>query len=396
MRMVIVGGGQAAVSAAGALRDASPDATIEIIGAEPHLPYQRPPLSKAYLKGEMTRDRLELKPAAWYEANRIALTLGAAVTAIDRNAQSVRLADGSVREFDRLLLATGGSARRLPAWGAVAAPFVLRDLADIDALSPVLRKDDALLVIGGGYIGLEMAAAATELGLIVTLVEAGARILQRVAAPQTSDYFRALHTKNGVTIHEGVTLDHVSDDGQPVAHLSDGTTVPFDVAVAGVGLVPNDELAADAGLHLDRGIAVDGACATSDPNIFAAGDCVSFPYRGARIRLESVQNAIDQGKAAGRAMAGEAVGYAPEPWFWSDQFDVKLQIAGVANGADETVVRQDGARHSVWYFAGEDLCAVDTMNDPRGFMIAKRLLAARRSPPRAAVADPSFDLRSAL
>jgi 3-phenylpropionate/trans-cinnamate dioxygenase ferredoxin reductase subunit len=286
--------------------------------------------------------------------------------------------------------------RRLPAaiGGALENVFTVRDLADADAMAPHFVKGARVLIIGGGYIGLEAAAVAAKLGLRVTLVEMADRILQRVAAPQTSDYFRALHISHGVDLREGVGLARLLGDGAVTgAELTDGTTLDLDFAIVGVGIVPATELAEAAGLTLDNGIATDARGSTSAPHIWAAGDCASFPYRGGRIRLESVPNAIDQAEN----IMGADNDYVAKPWFWSDQYDVKLQIAGLNTGYTDVVSRiGDGATASFWYYEDERLLAVDAMNDPRAYMMGKRLIEAGKTADPRIVADTDADLKPLL
>jgi 3-phenylpropionate/trans-cinnamate dioxygenase ferredoxin reductase component len=274
----------------------------------------------------------------------------------------------------------------------------MRDVADADALAAAAAPRRRALIVGGGYIGLEAAAVLSEKGLAVTLIEAAPRILGRVAAPATADYFRALHAGHGVDIREGAALVRLTgDDGRVTgAELAHGSHLPADVVLVGIGIQPDDALANAAGLEVENGVRVDAHGRTSDPRIFAAGDCTSFPYRGGRVRLESVPNAIDQGEAVAAAMLGDTSGYVARPWFWSDQYDVKLQIAGLNAGYDRTVTRP-GARpgaQSVWYYAGDRLLSVDAMNDPRAYMTGKRWIEAGHSPDPAAIADPATDLKA--
>jgi 3-phenylpropionate/trans-cinnamate dioxygenase ferredoxin reductase subunit len=398
-RIVVVGAGQAGASLVAKLRALGHAGPLTLIGAEPVPPYQRPPLSKAYLKGELTRERLYLRPESFYAAQHIELVTGTRVEAIDRSASELDLADGRAVPYDLLALTTGAQPRRLDAAHGGTLPGVLhmRDLADADALAAAIAPGARALIVGGGYIGLEAAAVLAGKGLAVTLIEAAPRILGRVAAPATADYFRDLHARHGVDIREGAALvrltgkDHVT--GADLAH---GVRVPADVVLVGIGILPDDALANAAGLELDNGIRVDEHGRTSDPCIFAAGDCTSFPYRGGRVRLESVPNAIDQAEAVAAAMLGDETGYVARPWFWSDQYDVKLQIAGLNAGWDRTVTRpgpRPGAQ-SVWYYAADHLLAVDAMNDPRAYMTGKRWIEAAQSPDPAAIADPATDLKS--
>lgn len=398
-RIVVVGAGQAGASLCERLRALGHEGPITLVGAEPVPPYQRPPLSKKYLTGEMPLERLLLRPEAFYAEHGIALRAGARATGIDRAAREVLIGDERL-PYDLLALTTGAIPRRLPdaAGGALAGVHVLRDLADADALAPELVAGRRVAIVGGGYIGLEAAAVAAARGLEVTLIEAAPRILARVACAETADWFRALHSAQGVRLIEGAPLARLTGTGRvDGAELADGRHIPCDLAIVGIGVVPDTRLAEAAGLDCDNGIAVDGFCRTSDPAVFAAGDCASFPHAGARIRLESVQNAIDQAGAAAEAMLGQGEAYAPVPWFWSDQYDAKLQIAGLNTGHDRIVVR-DGpnAARSHWYFAEGRFLAVDAMNDSRAYMVGKRLLEMGRSPDPAAVADPARDLKALL
>ena len=397
--IAVIGAGQAGAALVARLRAKGHAGEITLIGAEPVPPYQRPPLSKKYLLGEMEEERLYLRPAAWYAENGITLRTGAEVEAIMPAAREIVIG-GEVMRYDRLALTTGSVPRHLPAaiGGALDGVFCVRGLADIAAMAPQVVPGARVLIVGGGYIGLEAAAVAALKGLKVVLVEMGERILQRVAAPETSDYFRALHRAHGVEIREGCGLERLTGEGRVSgAVLSDGSEIAVDFVIVGAGILPDTALAVEAGLVVDNGIACDAQCRTSDPAIWAAGDCASFPFRGGRLRLESVQNAIDMAECAADTMLGLGVDYDPKPWFWSDQYDVKLQIAGLSTGYDRIVIRRDdkGAR-SHWYYAGERLLAVDAMNDPRGYMVGKRLIDAGRSADPAKVADPAVDLKELM
>lgn len=394
MRIVIVGAGQAGASAAARLRALGHDGPLTLLGDEPVPPYQRPPLSKAYLLGDLAAERLFLRPPAFWADARVDLVLGQPVRGIDRVARVVHL-DGAAHPYDALILATGATPRRLaPSQGGdLAGVFTVRALADIDRLSPRMTAGARLVVVGGGYIGLEAAAVARKLGLTVTVLEAAPRILGRVACPQTADAVRALHMRHGVEVLEGVALDHLTGDTFVTgARLVDGRHIPADLVIAGIGVVPNAGLAQAAGLTVDGGIVVDALGRTDDPAIWAAGDCTVLPYRGARVRLESVQNAIDQAEAVAANVLGAATPYDPKPWFWSDQYDLKLQIAGLNLGYDRIVARPG----SHWYFQGDRLLAVDALGDGRAYMIGKRLIDAGRSPDPARLADPATDLKSLL
>lgn len=396
--VVVIGAGQAGASCVAKLRNCGFDGRITLIGAEPCPPYQRPPLSKGYLLGDMTLERLFLRPEAFYADQGIALKTDCRVTAIDPEARVLSTTEGEVA-YDELVLATGSLPRRLPAaiGGDLVGVFTVRDLADVDAMAPRFSKGAKVLIVGGGYIGLEAAAVAAKLGLEVTLVEMADRILQRVAAPETSDYFRALHEGHGVTLREGVGLERLLGEGHVTgARLSDGTEIAADFVITGVGIEPDITLAKAAGIEIDNGIKVDAQGRTSVPGIWAAGDCTSFPYRGGRIRLESVPNAIDQAEVVAENILGAGKEYIAKPWFWSDQYDVKLQIAGLNAGYDRVITRLGEGSASFWYYLGETLLAVDAANDPRGYMVGKRLIEAGKSPDPALVEDPQTDLKALL
>lgn len=399
-KIVVIGAGQAGASLVAKLRKEGFDGEIMLVGAEPVPPYQRPPLSKAYLLGEMAVERLFLRPESFYADQNIVLRLGTTITDIDPVAKTVSLGE-EVVSYDQLALTTGSEPRRLPAaiGGDLDGVFVVRTLADVDAMADSVTEGARALIVGGGYIGLEAAAVATKRGVRVTLVEMADRILQRVAAPETSDYFRKLHSAHGVDIREGVGLDHLTGRNGKVtgAVLSDGSGLEVDFVVVGVGISPATALADSAGLTIENGIAVDELGRSSDPSIWAAGDCASFPCAGRRIRLESVPNAIDQAECVAENMLGAGKPYVPKPWFWSDQYDVKLQIAGLNTGYDRIVSRAgDKDAVSFWYYAGDKLLAVDAMNDPRAYMIGKGLIEAGKSPSPETIADPDTDMKALL
>lgn len=398
-RTVIVGGSHAAVAAAAALRRHAPEMEIAIVSDEATLPYQRPPLSKEYMSGTMALERLWLRPREWYEERRIRLHLGAAATAIDRAGKRLALGNGNVLGYDALLLATGARARRLPAamGGELPNVRVMRTLADAQWLMREMTAGRRLVVIGGGYVGLEAAAEAAKKGLDVTVVEAAERILKRVACAETADALRTLHAAHGVRILENTRPQRfVERQGHACAvRLDDGRELPLDLTVVGIGIEPDVALAEAAGLEVADGIVVDAHCRTSDPAIFAAGDCALFPFQGAPTRLESVQNAQDQAAAAAANIAGTPTAYTPHPWFWSDQYDVKLQIAGYHRGYDSVVTRAGKREGSVsfFYFRQGRLIAVDSLNDGATYAMARKLLEAQATVTRAELDDPAFDLR---
>lgn len=398
MRVVIVGAGQAGAALAAKLRALGHQGEIVMLGDEPAPPYQRPPLSKAYLLGEMEEDRLWLRAPEFWAENGVELRLGQAVTAIDPTARTVTVG-GEPLEYDHLALTTGSTPRRLPAsvGGSLAGVYTVRTLADVDAMRGEFRPGRKVIIVGGGYIGLEAAAVASKLGLDVTVLEMAPRILQRVAAPETSDYVRALHQAHGVKVLESTGLNRlVGDERVAGALLTDGRQLPADFVIVGVGITPNTHLAEMAGLAIDNGIATDELGRTSDPSIWSAGDCASFPWQAGRIRLESVGNAIDQAEAVAANILGAGVPYQAKPWFWSDQYDLKLQIAGLNIGYDHIVTRKgEGDVASFWYYRGADLLAVDAMNDSRAYMVGKRLIEMGKSPaPEVIVSTP--DLKALL
>ena len=398
--VVAIGAGQAGAALAARLRSGGHAGPITLIGEEPILPYQRPPLSKGYLLGEMGADRLILRSADFYAEHDIALRLGAPVSAIDPKARTVTLGTETIR-YDDLVLTTGSVPRRLPAaiGGDLAGVYTVRTVADVDAERAEFSPGRRLVIVGGGYIGLEAAAVAAKLGLDVTVLEMAPRILQRVAAPETSDYFRALHTAHGVKILESTGLERLLGEAGHVtaARLTDGREIPADFVIAGIGILPATQLAEAAGLVIENGIRTNSHGRTSDPHIWAAGDCASFPWQGGRLRLESVQNAIDQADLVADNILGAEKDYVPMPWFWSDQYDCKLQIAGLNTGYDRIVTRgPDGAAVSFWYFKGDRLLAVDAMNDSRAYMVGKRLLETGRDVDAGAISNPATNLKSLL
>ena len=384
MNIVILGAGQAAASLAAKLRALGHEGAITLIGDEPVAPYQRPPLSKSYLLGEMDQDRLTLRAPEWWAENAITLRLGERATAIDRDRRMVTTTGGTL-VYDALVLTLGATPRRLPAamGGHLPGVMVVRNIADIAALRPALAPGRRLVVIGGGYIGLEAAAVARKLGLNVTLVEAAPRILGRVAAAETADMIRDLHRAHGTEIIEGTGIARITGtDAADGVDLADGRHLPADLVICGIGVAPEIALAEDAGLAIDNGIATDAQGRTADPAIWAAGDCASIPGADGRLRLESVGNAIDMAEAVAANILGAGTDYAPRPWFWSDQFDAKLQIAGLNAGYDQVVTRPGAGTHSgsVWYYRDGRLIAVDALNDARAYMIGKRLIEGGKSP----------------
>lgn len=402
-RLVIIGGGQAAFACAAKLRALSDMRPITIVSREEAYPYQRPPLSKKYLLGEMSLDRLMFRPAEWYSENAVDVLTGVSVVSLDRSGKQVALSDGASLEYGQLVFATGSTPRSLPETltKGLDGIFTIRSFADAGRLRPHMVAGKKLLVVGGGYIGLEAASVARHLGLEVTVIEAAERILARVAAPATADIFRAIHRAHGVEIIEGVGLVTLSgDDGRVTgAELSNGRRVEVDLVIAGIGAYAEDSVARAAGIICGNGIGVDAFGRTSDPDIFAMGDCAEQDWKQARIRLESVQNAVDQAENVALNLTGANEPYRAKPWFWSDQYDVKLQIAGFNAGYDETIVRpgmREGAC-SVWYFASGDLIAVDAVNDAKAYVVGKKLLdSGKPARVRDAIADLGADIKSLI
>ena len=398
MSIVIVGGGHAAGQAAASLRQEGYAGRVVVIGEEPHIPYQRPPLSKQYLAGEYGLERVYLRPAKFYESKNIEVRYGVRVQSIDAKAQTVACADGETVAYDKLLLATGARPRQLPASGAdLPGVYYLRTIADVDAIKRDFRPGRRIAIVGGGYIGLEVAAVAVEMGLQTTILEMEPRILQRVAMPAMSAFYHELHAGKGVAIRTNARVDAFAGTDRLTAVVcADGTQVPADLAIVGVGVVANTELAEAAGLGCDDGIVVDQHARTSDAHIYAAGDCTNHPnpLLGRRVRLESVPNAMEQSRAAAANMAGEPRTYAAMPWFWSDQYDLKLQMVGFPAEGDLQVLRGDPAARQFANFYVRDgvLAAAEAVNSAREFMAARQLIGKPVQPIH--LEDPSTDLKT--
>ena len=401
--VVIVGGGQAGFQVAASLRAGGYAGAVRLIGTEPHPPYQRPPLSKALLLGKMERERLLFRQPAFYEAQAIELRLGETVTGLDRAARSVTVTNGEAVPYETLVLATGTRVRPLPVPGAELAGVVyLRTLDESEDLARRIAAAERVAVIGGGFIGLEVAAAARMLGKPVTVLEAAERLMGRVVAPVISTFYADLHRGRGVELVLDARIARLEGEGGRVraVAMADGTRHAADLVVVGIGVLPNVELAIAAGLACENGIAVDAHGRTSDPAIFAAGECTRHPNRfaGGWARLESVQNAVDQGKAVAAAILGRPVPYDEVPWFWSDQYEVKLQMVGISTGHDQQVLRGSPAsgQFSVCYFHGGRLQAIDSVNRPGDHMTGRKLLTAGTALTPAQAADESIELKVAL
>ena len=401
--VIIIGGGQAGAQAVQSLRQAKFEDDITLIGSETHLPYQRPPLSKAYLKGELQKERLFLRPRDFFDTQNVKLHLGDPVTEIARDEQRLKTESGAEFSYTGLLLATGAPPRRLTCEGAdLEGVHYLRTLDDSDALSDILKAEGAVVIIGGGYIGLEVAAVARAAGRKVIVIEMADRVLARVASEPVSKFYQDLHEKAGVEIRCGAAVESLGGDKRvETVVLSTGETIECAAVLVGIGAIAETALASATGLEVENGIVVDDHARTSDPYIWAAGDCTNFPSPryGRRLRLESVPNAIEQAKAAAANMAGGDVVYDSLPWFWSDQYDVKLQTVGLSEGHDQFVVRGSPAdkKFSVWYLKDGQLLCVDAINDPAAFALARIAITNNVTVDPASISEMSdADLKAAL
>jgi 3-phenylpropionate/trans-cinnamate dioxygenase ferredoxin reductase component len=396
---VIIGGSHAAAQLGASLRQAGWEGATSIVGEEALPPYHRPPLSKAYLAGEKHSDELLIRPVSFYEKNDIDLVLGNRVTAIDRDAKQITLHDGGHIPYTKLALTTGAHVRKLTLPGhELEGVFYLRDLRDVDSMRTFVGAGKSAVIIGGGYIGLETAASLRKLGMEVTVLEALPRVLQRVTAPEVSTFYSRVHAEEGVNIITEAAVEGLIGTGSVDAvQMADGSKIKADMVVIGVGVLPATELAEAAGLTVDNGIVVDQYARTSDHDIVAAGDCTSHhnPIYDRTLRLESVQNATDQARTAANTLCGKLESYDSLPWFWSDQYDLKLQIAGLSQGFDQVVIRGDsesGRSFAAFYFQQGRLIAVDAINSPKEFMSTKRALATGKSATAEQLADESVDM----
>lgn len=399
--IVIAGAGHAGGAVAAMLRQLGWQGAITLIGEEPVPPYQRPPLSKAWLTGEATAENLALRPAHFYAGASIDLRVRTRVTGIDRVARAVALSSGETLRYDILILALGARARRLPLPGTdLSGVLELRSAADADRLKAALRPGAKLAVIGGGYVGLEAAASARALGAEATIIERENRVLARVACPTLSDFFQNAHRARGVSIEVDAQVTGFEGAGGRVSgvRLGDGRVIPCDAALVGVGAVANDELARRAGLACDNGVAVDLAARTDDPDIFAIGDCTCrpLPLYERMARLESVPNALEQAKQAASMICGKPSPTPEVPWFWSDQYDLRLQIAGLPFDAAEIVVRGDmgAAKFALFHLAKDGAVqAVEAVNAPTEFMGGRRIIARRKRLTRTRIEDMSLSMQ---
>ena len=387
MSVVIVGAGQAAAQLVVSLRQGNYTGAIRMIGDEPYAPYQRPPLSKKFLTERPPAETLFFRPAAFWREQGVELDFGAPVGAIDRANKHVTFMDGRTADYDTLVLATGTRARDLPVPGAhLTGVFSLRKIDDVRRLRGPLDAAKRIVIAGGGYIGLEVAAVVRGEGREVAVLEAEERVMKRVTSPVLSTFMQDFHRGRGVDIRLGARLAAIEGEGRvQQVGLADGATLPADVVLMAVGARPNDDLAAAAGLECRDGVVVDEHARTADPSIYAAGDCTRFPSKryGRALRLECVQNAIDQAKAAASEILGKPQLYDPVPWFWSDQYELKLQMAGISDGYDEalTVGEVTHARFSVEYRKAGKLIAVDAVNDGRAYMGGRKRIAEETAGP---------------
>ncbi|MEM7099210.1 MAG: FAD-dependent oxidoreductase [Pseudomonadota bacterium] len=398
--MVIIGAGHAAGQAAASLRQEKYEGDITIIGDEPHVPYQRPPLSKQYLSGEQGLDRVYLRPEKFYEDKNVTLKLGVTATAIDPEARSIALDSGETVEYEKLIIATGSRPRLLSIEGSdLGGIHYLRTIADVDAIREEMQAGKKMVIVGGGYIGLEVASVGVEADLEVHVLEMEERILQRVTTPEMSEYYHNLHTGRGVHIHTNTGVTGFAGENSVAQVLcGDGVSFDADLVVVGIGIIPNVELAEAAGLACDNGIVVDDHCRTSNENIYAAGDCTNHPnpLLNRRLRLESVPNAMEQARVSVSNMLGGDKVYSAMPWFWSDQYELKLQMVGFSADHDTQVVRgnMDENQFAVFYLKDGLVISADAVNSPKEFMICKQLVGKPADP--AVLADAQSDLKALL
>ncbi len=398
-RIAIAGAGHAAGQLVTSLRQNKFEGEIVLVGDEPYLPYQRPPLSKKYLAGELDAERLYVKPASFYEEAEVELRLNTRIEAIERDERCLCIEGGERIAYDKLVLAVGSRVRRLPVDG-VTLPGVhyLRSIDDVDGIREDLESGRRVVVVGAGYIGLEVAAVARQAGLDVTVIEMADRVMSRVVSPELSDFYQIEHTNQGVKLRLSTGVQSINGKRRVKSvTTSEGDDIPADLVVIGVGIVPNTELASGAGLEVDNGIVVDDHCRTSDPDIYAVGDCTLHPsgIYGRTLRLESVHNALEQAKTAAANLCGDDVAYSEIPWFWSDQYDLKLQIVGLSEGYDEVVIRGNPAERSFscLYLKDSRLIAIDAINAPRDFVQSKAIIAAGKPIEKERLADPETQLK---
>lgn len=402
-QVVIIGAGHGGVQVAASLREAGFDGTIVLLSDEQTLPYQKPPLSKGYLQGKQTDEAILFRSPAYYDANGISLRLGVQAAHILPEEKQVITGTGERIPYTQLVLATGAANRLLRVPGADAASIgYLRNLTDARRIGERLAQAQRVAIIGGGFIGLELAALAVEKGKQVTVIEAQQRLMERVLPAMLSDVFQAVHERQGVSffLKSGVEAIEAAETGGHLIRVSTGQTVAADCILAGIGVIPETTLAMNAGIACENGILVNEYQQTSVPDIYAIGDCANHhnPYAGCRLRLESVQNAVDQAKTAVAHMVGHPVAYQAVPWFWTNQYHLKLQMAGLSAGYDQAVVRGDAAteKFSVYYYKNGRLTGVDSLNRPADHLNARKLLGAGITPDPAQLADTAFNLNNLL
>lgn len=397
-KVVIAGAGHAAGQLVASLKQQKFAGQIVLVGDEPYLPYQRPPLSKKFLSGDMPAERLYVKPASFYDDQQIELRLETLVTEIDRDIKTLKTDSGDIT-YDKLVLALGSRVRRLAIEGAdLDGVHYLRSIADVDGIRAELQHKKNAVIVGAGYIGLEVAAVIRQLGLEVTVVEMADRVMSRVVSPEISDFYQIEHTTHGVKLRLSTGIAAFRGDGRISAvETAEGELIPADFVVVGIGIVPNVELASDAGLTVEDGIVVNDQCRTSDPNIYAVGDCTTHPNSiyDRQLRLESVHNALEQAKTAVSNICGKETHYSQVPWFWSDQYDLKLQIAGLSTDYDDIVIRGNPADRSFacLYLRDSRLIATDAVNSPKEFVHSKALIAAQTVVDRDKLADTEVPLK---
>ena len=396
---MIAGAGHAAGQVVASLKQKKFDGNIVLIGEESYLPYQRPPLSKKFLAGEMAAERLFFKPESFYDEPNIEVRLNTRITAIDRSAKTLAADNGDSIRYDTLILAIGSHARRVPVVGhELEGVHYLRSIRDVNRIRQGLESARRLVIVGAGYIGLEVAAVTRQLGLEVTVIEMADRVMSRVVSPEVSAFYQGEHLTRGVDLKLSTGLGAFLGDRRVTAvETTNDLRIDTDLVVIGVGIQPNTDLAEAAGLSIKNGIVVDERCRTSDPDIYAVGDCTSHPSSiyGRQLRLESVHNALEQAKTAAANACGEELQYSQVPWFWSDQYDLKLQIAGVSDGYDEIVMRgsQEDRSFACAYLQEGRLIAIDAINAPRDFVQAKPLIADAVMPDREMLADAGTMLK---
>ena len=397
--MVIIGCGQAGGQAAASLRQEKYEGPITMIGQEPYIPYQRPPLSKQYLSGEQEKEKLSLRQESFYSEKEINLKLETSVLSLDPDKRELQLENGETVTYDKLLVATGGRPRKLEVDGhTLKGIHYLRNIDDVDAIKTQMNTSQNLVIVGGGYIGLEVASVAIKRGLTVSVLEMESRILERVTTEEMSAFYHQLHTDEGVNILTSTQAKAFKGSETVESVVCGDHEIPADLVIVGIGILPNTEMAEAAGLETNNGLVVDEHCRTSNEHIFAAGDCTNHPnpILNRRLRLESVPNAMEQGRVAASNMLGGSKSYASMPWFWSDQYEHKLQMVGFSKDSDQSIVRGDMESKSftVFYLKDDSIIAADSVNNPKEFMASKQLMGKKAS--IEALADTSIELKTLI